>query len=380
MNRVKSILFGLAAVFSLSQCDPYELPEPAGSENPKFFIQGQLNGEDINWKSDGETFLASGFIDERGTEVFGYGSQMKTVNCDGQNDCGPYLQLSIRGNAQFEIDAKPYPYRFLDIPAPIDQYEATIYPEANTGLTSCEWIIDGTETITTRGEDPLVIERDQNDSSTIHIRLISNHTSGCSTEIEDFVYLPHHGCRADIKTKELSALNHILFEAKATGSSAFDYAWRFESGPTASSEEVNYKFNSIPTDGIETVLLEIEGNGCKAQNVRNQVVDSSALCNINFSYDVATTTFNPPITQNPDYGTVEVMYMDEMGNLYRSETQLQPDWVKYEVVEFANDYVDPITGKQVLYNTANLDFSVVLHNEIMGNIELINCTAVLPNR
>ena len=260
MNRYKSILLGLLSVFLLSQCDPYEIPEPAGSENPKFLIAGQLNGEDINWESDGETFLASGFIDDRGTDVKGYGSQLNNVSCDGQPNCGPYLQLSIRGNDQFEIEAKPYPYRYLDIPAPIDQYEVTIYPEANTDLLSCEWILDSSETITTSGSDPLVIERDQNSESAIHIRLISNHVSGCVTEIEDFVYLPHHGCKADIKAKELGALNHILFEAEATGSTAFDYAWSFESGPTASSDQVNYQFNSIPVDGIETVLLEIDGN------------------------------------------------------------------------------------------------------------------------
>lgn len=114
--------------------------------------------------------------------------------------------------------------------------------------------------------------------------------------------------------------------------------------------------------------------------MRNQIVDSSALCNINFSYKVETTPFNPPVTLNSDYGTVEVLYLDEMGNIYRSETQLQPQWATYEVLEFTDDYIDPITGSEVLYNTVNLEFNVILHNEIMGNPEFKNCVAVLPIR
>jgi len=381
MNRFKNILLAVTGLFLLTQCDPYELPEPAGSNEPVFFVQGQLNAEMIDWQSDGETFLAEGSIRSLGNDVYGFTSTLKDASCEAES-CGPYLQITLRGTEQYQesVETKAYPYRFLHMPIPVDIYSIELTPEANTNLISCEWVIDSSETYITNGSEPLTLERDQNDPSSIHVQLTSTHVGGCITQIEDFVYLPHHGCSAQITTKQLGGLSHQLFEAMAEGSTAFSYAWSFESGPTASSQEVNYQFNSVPADGIETVLLAVDGNGCRAQNVRNQVVDSSAACNINFSYEVETTIFTPPFTPGQDLGTVEIVYADEMGNLFRSEIVEQPDWTSYKIIDIQNDYVDPLTGQMFSYSIAEIEFSVRLENAVAGNKEFRNCKAVLPIR
>ncbi|MCO4806013.1 MAG: hypothetical protein KC456_05415 [Flavobacteriales bacterium] len=382
MKQLQNILAAICVMLVFTQCDPYEVPAPAGAVDPVFYVRGELDGNDINWESDGNTFLASGSVSDYWNNVYGYGSQMTNVECEDIGGCVPSIKLEVRGNNEFNaaVTPQPYPFRFYNGPDSMDVYTITIHPEARGELEGCEWIINSSETLTTQGSDPLVLKRDQNDDSFFTLKLISSHIGGCTSEIEDIIYLPHHGCRAEIAVTELDAPNHLLFDAKATGNFGFKYDWTFESGPMASSQEVEYRINEIPMDGIETVLLEIESAGCSARRVRNQVVDSSALCNINFNYEVETAVFTSPETEPSDLGTVTVVYQDEMNNVYRSQIIEQPDWSSYNIIEVGDNYIDPLSGSVSQHTVIQTEFSVLLSNEKMGTIELRNCQAILPIR
>lgn len=380
MKRIPNIYFGLVIALIFSQCEPFEVPEPAGSNDPVFVLNGNIDGNLVDWKSDGETYLANGFIARYGENIFGYGSQFSSVDCDSGMRCGPQISIAIRGAEAFDVETKPYPYRLIKSPESVDVYEITLFPEPSSSLESCVWTIDGSQTITTQNSQPLVFNRDQNDSSIIRIDLVSNHSNGCTTQITDYVYLPHHGCDSKINTRALSSINHVLFQADAIGSSAFDYMWEFESGPMASTKDVEYHFTELPNDGIETVMLHTEGAGCETEHIRNVVVDSTVLCNINFNYTIETTTFTPPYTASPDYGTVEITYTDELGNIYHSNNMEQPEWANYNVLEYADDYIDPLVSTDIQFEKVTVEFDVLLFNETLGTIEVRNARAVLPFR
>jgi hypothetical protein len=376
----KFILFLSLGLF-VAGCQPYVEPVPSGSIVPIFYMTGTMNGNDFSYLADGDHFQSESTqaTDSLGVEV--YSGTIRSAHCpDG--DCLPTMQLNLRGKANIDesIGVEPYAIRHIPdfVPMETSNYTITLRPEALGNPTSCTWTIGGENFVTT-GSEPLIIERSSHDTVAIWVNLVAAFAGGCDATISNYVYLPHHGCSATIKSRTLTSSQHKLFEAKTTGKPGFDYQWSFESGVTASSREVEYFFHTTPSDGIEFMILDVVGDNCAASWSRNEVInDSIADCNVNFGYDIETivVTSEPPVLAE-DFHSIELEYIDGNGQKFWSISAEQPSWAKFNV-ENVQDFIEPLTGTAPHTKKVTANFSLLLKAKNGDEIELKDCQLVLP--
>jgi hypothetical protein len=381
MKNITKRLFWILSIASIVYgCEKYELPVLDGATTPQFYSKGTINGTSFEWLADGSNFsVGSSYLnDDLGATI--YSGMLYSAECNTA-ECEPKFEVQVRGTEDIDngMKAQPYAFRFLPQSAIKESFVVTIQPEGLGDLISCEWLIDSAESYTTQNNDPLIFERSMDDPTQIYVRLTAHFSNGCTSYINDFVYLPTHGCRVDIAGNQLSSPKHLNFRAQAEGKWAYNYFWEFESGVQASSKEIQYLFNEIPSDGIETVLLMIDGDGCKAQSKLNQVLnDSLAECNINFSYKLETKTIvTDPAPAEIDLQTVEMYYTDELGNRFSSLATEQPEWSVFNITN-VEDYTDPVILNHLRSKKIEVDFSVRLSHPVMGNLDFRQGRMVMP--
>lgn len=383
MGKITSNSFIFLVIIALLMvgCTPFTEPIPSASTVPVFYMTGSMNGNSFAYVSDGENYRSesSQFKDSLNVSVFS--GRIVSMNCTSI-PCFPSVEFSLRGNSNIHesVVAEPFAIRYMKdyTPTETSLYTITLSPEALGNPTVCTWVIDG-EVYETQGLNTLSIERSSEDSSAVWVSLTAQFAGGCSSSIENYVYLPHHGCSAQIKSRSLSAPQHKLFEAKTTGKPAFDYQWSFESGVTAHSVEVEYFFNSTPSDGVETILLQVDGDNCRATWSRNEVInDSTADCNINFNCSIETeiTVSEPPVIE-ADMHSIELVYVNDYGQKFWSISAEQPAWAYFNI-EDVQDYTEPLTGSLPHAKKVEAAFSMMMKAKNGDIIELKDCRLVLP--
>lgn len=366
----------LIGLFLLSGCQQFEVPDPDGPLAPIFSAEGQLDGTAVSFDADGESFdaLSNYSIDSLG--VYSYTGELRSVGCEVET-CGPRLTVRVRGTEDIDagLTARPYPVRTPDPEKErLELYTVTISPEVFGNVQTCEWLIDGTETVTTNGTEPLILERTSEDPTSFTLSVTASFVGGCQSFIEDVVYLPSHGCDVDIAVRNDGGYL-FTFDAITEGQDAFDYFWEFDDSVFASSSEVFYPYSNIPASGIDHVRLVAEGNGCTVQSRLNQIIEPASVdCNVNFSYSIETE-FGPEVPVL-DLATVEVEYVNEQGELFQSNLVDQPGWASFEVLEVVN-YYDNLIDRDQRNKSVRARFSVLLGG-VSGEIEMRDMDMTLP--
>ncbi|GAB5539468.1 MAG: hypothetical protein Salg2KO_15710 [Salibacteraceae bacterium] len=372
-------VLGILAALLLAGCNTYEPPIPAGSTTPIFYAKGEINGAEFDIKADGEDYQADSRQNVDSLGVTLYSGAIKPMNCD-QFICADAFALDFRGDQSLSTDvvSKGYTIRNALVRNEEDEiYTITLSPASFGSPENCTWIIDGDEVFTTTGSEALEIKRLSTDASVLEVELTGEFTNGCISSITDYVYLPNHNCDAKIIANPVSEPSHILFTAKTTNPSS--YFWEFESGVTASSEEVEYRFNTIPNDGVETVSLSVTRGECEANRVQNVVVnDSIAQCNINLGYTITSElVVEARDIVDKDLETVQLLWVDKAGVEYRSELIAQPEWARFRVLS-DDDYSEPLLGEEPYSKKVMVEFSAKLVSKNGSEIDLRNVSAVMP--
>lgn len=353
-----------------SSCKKFELPEEGERVSSVFYAKGLLNDEPFAMEVDGIASEAISSWSEDSLGVYSYIGKLQNPGCSSQ-PCGPALEVRIRGEKDIDAGIKTGSYAYRHAATDVT---VVVEPEFLGTALSYDWQFNG-DSGTNAANEPLVFVIKSDFEKEYPIRLVAHFAGGCTSVIEDYIYLPSHGCSADIGVTQLDS-NHLLFHALPTGQQAYKYSWTFESGPTASSKEVNYFFGNPPADGVEDVLLTIEGNGCVARKRLKQVVNPESVnCNVNLSY----YTYSVPAPASPDLHTVEVIYTDNQGKTYESRTVEQPGWTRFTILS-SEDYHDPVVEpvKRSKKISATLDVRLLSLSSDSTIIELRNVEMVLP--
>lgn len=365
-----------APALVLFGCKEFQVPDPEGPEAPIFYAEGALDGADFRFQADGETFDAFSTYSTDSLGVYSYTGELRSIGCEGTN-CGPRLEVRVRGSEDIDADLQPEPYAFRSMHDADERrtrlYTVTVTPEVVGDVLSCDWLINGSKMITTDGNAPLVILRTSDEPTFFRLQLTAHFSGGCESVIEDMVYLPSHGCSTEVSVSLLDSAQHLLYKAVPEGQEAYEYAWTFDNGVMASTLEVEYKYTSVPASGADQAKLIITSTECTAQRVHNQIIDPSLVnCLANFSYSVETEL--API--NADLHTVEIDYVDEQGVLYQSSLIDQPDWASFMVLGVV-DYYDRVIDRDLRSKSTSADVSVLLKGPD-GTIELRDARVVLP--
>ncbi|MEZ4721085.1 MAG: hypothetical protein R2813_04315 [Flavobacteriales bacterium] len=367
-----SLLFGA--------CKEFQEPAPDGSDTPVFKLNAMLNGESMNWDVNGVDFKTTSSYSEDALGVIAYEGVIQAKSC-AIEACGPRLEVQFRGTEDIDADLKAgnFPFRYYNAKVDsVKQYNVQVVPEVYGDVLNSTWFVDG-ETYTTDGIQPFSFTKTENDPSIVPVKLVVTFENGCVSEITNNVYLPHHGCDVSIHVTEMDNPQALLYQAIGTGGSGIEYSWSFESGPTASSDEIFYRYNSIPSSGLDRATVTISTDGCTAQNIRQQIVeDSLVTCNVNFSNNIETTTiYSDPSGLTEDLGTIEISYTDEGGNKYINLYTEQPDWAHFEIVD-VEDYTDPIVSSNQSSKKITVNFAVRLSNPTLGSIDITNGSVTIP--
>lgn len=358
----------------IAGCKKFELPPPEGSGTAVFYTKGTLNGEPFNLSADGMNFTATSSWEKDSLSVHSYLGQLAEPSCPDET-CGPRFKLRIRGGADMSTGTSPgfYNYRFYKSGGL--GYRVYVLPELTGNHLFSDWIFlaDTFKNIYNTPDSVVSFEILSGFSNEYPIELRSNFAEGYSS-IMNYIYLPPHGCSAEINTSQPEP-GHFILEAVAEGQHAYNYHWQFESGASASSREVDYMFPVPPADGVEEVLLTIEGGGCTARKGFNLAVEVSAP-SANFDYYVEAIPVPDSLKAGEDLQTIEIIYTDEYGTVYTSHGIKQPDWASFEIISSEN-YYDPIIAKDKKSRKITALFEVLLYNE-SDTIEVRNAELALP--
>ena len=357
-------------------CKEYEPPVLEPSNEPQFWVRGEIDGRVFELVADG-SYRASSSVntDSLGIEYYSGG-----VIADRCANCEEAFTMRWRSHSESSPDLDALmavitpDYRFLEAQDTIRHFSIELNARTSGTADNIIWEVLG-ETYT--GEQ-VVIELQEDETMTyIPVQLTGTFDGSCESSISDTIYLPNHGCDCEIDAS-LQSPQNMVYRVLATGGSAYGYSWSFKDQTvTASSQEVSYFYQQLPDEGFERAQVSITTGDCSATRVRNVVIDpDSNTCNINIDHSITTQTELIPRPAGIDLAELEVEYTNAAGEVFQSYWVQQPEWTGFQL-EDHTDYSDPYfqSGQRSKRITAR--FSCLLTNGT-DSMRIENGELVLP--
>ncbi|MEX2595897.1 MAG: hypothetical protein WEC59_03125 [Salibacteraceae bacterium] len=354
IHIISSALFMLV----MAKCKTYTEPDLQPANDPIFMVNGNINGNQLDFMADGNHFVQSSFgIDSLNITYY----EAAMTSCI---ECSPRFALRWRASEAENpeiittLQHNEPEYRYATSYDTLEFYDVKLQAVPYETVDNYTWIINGESY--SGSEVNLSFPRDD-DFTRFPLQLEVTYSNGCNASIADTIYLPNHGCDCNISVRMLDSITYE-YTAVTAATSAVEYDWEFESGAKASSRKVIYPFNTIPEDGVEIISAKTKVGDCRASNIYNQYFNTSTnTCAINFDSEISTRTELVPGGLSIDLGEIEIEYTDMEGNLYRSML-VQQSTNSFFKVSSIEEYIDPYISSDMRSIKVQATFDCLLSN------------------
>jgi hypothetical protein len=332
MNKQLAIL--TMVLLWLVGCKPYT-PEPLPSESePVFLMSGSIDGVNLDLAADGTALEANTNANTDSLNVLVHNGFLHT----NQDLSEPILSVefrSIESNMSIEsvLNQPQIPVRYVHSIDSVEYFDISLSADFIRTPQLINWTILGNSY--SGNTVSLEIIKDENITK-IPVSLSVDFTSGCSRTINDTIYLPHHGCDAQISALVIDSTT-FEFTANAIGGTGYTYDWTFSNGLKASVKSARVFYGSNFPDKEELTLKISNENGNATKRFAYDL-SGAASCDANVNY--AITSFSKAVAggASQDFGEVVINYF-ENGVRFSSENVTQPANGTFEVLDY-EEYVD----------------------------------------
>ena len=332
-----SINILLFALIFLASCKTYVEPTLDPIDAPIFYFEATEGTTPLRFDAESGFAASSGYsVDSLGISYY-HGSLNACLSCPASATLLWRASTSANPSLLTTVGGEDPGFRSPLQVTLAERYAIHLKAKPTSEATSFEWKVNGS----VYSDEEFTLEIDRDDALTfLPICLETEYANGCVASIEDTIFLPNFGCNCRIKSQELGQ-EQYLFSAIKAAASAVEYLWQFESGATATTQEVNYAFSQTPADGVEEIVLRTEVNGCTSSaKYQQHFAAVPNTCAINFDADITTETFPQEQPQGFDLNTITIEYLDQDGQLFSSALIQQDDDSFLRVLE-VEEYTDP---------------------------------------
>lgn len=353
MNKQLTIL--AVMLLWLAGCKPYS-PEPLPTESePVFLASGSIDGVNLDLTADGNALEANTTTITDSLNVLVHNGFLH----QNQNIDQPKLSVEFRSisendlNIESVLNQNSIPVRYVASIDSVEFYNVALSADFIHNPQSVEWTILG-QTYTSNNVEFEVLKDASN--TKIPVTLAASFTSGCSRIINDTVYLPNHGCDAQISAMFIDSTT-FEYTANTTGATGFDYEWTFSSnGLQAIVKSARVFYGSNMPDKEELTLKISNQNGSATKRFAYDLT-GGASCDANLNYDVTSINKGISGSATADFGEVVINYF-ENDVRFSSENIEQPAEGKFEILSY-EEYVDEFSPEKS-YIKVNMLFSGLL--------------------
>lgn len=354
MNKLVAIL--LLSFLWLTGCKPFTPEATPEANTPIFVVTGSIDGVASNFAADGESFNAESTQENDSLNVFTHQGLLENAQSNT-----PALEVIFRSFSNTNTDLiavlnkEDIPVRNVSTIDSVTFYRVLLSAAFIGTPQTISWEVLGE----TYSGNNIEIEVKTDPSVTkFPVSISASFVDGCQSTLSDTVYLPNHGCDANIAAKMIDSAV-IEYNANATGGTGYTYAWEFIGGQTALSKDVKL-FYAQPIIDNESVRLKVSNEHNTVLKKLNVALTANASCAINLNYEV--TPFNKSVAgaAKADYGQVVINYF-ENGTRFSSENIVQPSDGEFKVISY-EEYVDEFAPEKT-YLKVNMKFTGLLSDK-----------------
>ncbi|MCI5083504.1 MAG: hypothetical protein MRY78_17525 [Saprospiraceae bacterium] len=340
-ENIKYIL--LLSGLLLIACDPIDVPAPNGA-TPIFQLEAQLGNDSLKWSADNNFFMETGtFQDALGVQTFWGAYQPE--GCDQQ--CRPSLRLEIRDYEQSTVGGAFDPavslaegsYDFVEPVISVfdTTYQYRVFPDwlGTPGLDTFNYLFSLPDTIII-APAPIVFEMENNSAFPVGIEALGD----CQgTYVNQMIGPAIAPWQFDVEASIVQGGAFLQYTVNHDGGEPpFTYSW--STGETTASIIVPIQ-DSIPDQPIYfTHLLSITDN--TGQNVEKSFTTEimstpvggnqiTSFCELGLNFETDLEITGGPINEL-QLSRVNWIYIDDNGQEYRSDRQVQPNDSFFEIL------------------------------------------------
>lgn len=322
------ILTGSIVLFCT--CKKKELPKDTEENEPQFYFNGIINGNQIDYKAGVNNYYMYSSFNQTTAGLYQFVAELKPTAC---TSCNNSIKIEINDHRISNpngTSGSDSAFSFIYYPvlsgSPLpNKHSAQFYSLFNKFSQNYLWNFgDGTSST---NPNPVHVFR----TGEFNVNLTVQDTAGCSNSVTNIQKFGNIGpdCRTSITSNSTSTLT-ATFTHSTLGQAPYSFLWNFGDGNTSTSAIPSHSFITQGRYGVSLRVIDAAHDTAFAN--LNYLTPSSSTCTTNY---ILTGVYGLP---NPSaFSNVIISYTDPNGTVYSSNDFAQPPQSCFKIIK-AEDY------------------------------------------